>query len=57
VLGLDLALVQTNIRADAQLCRLYEDTTADHPYVIVDMGGDSIDVGILDSYPSSNGHG
>lgn len=48
-LGLDLALVQTNIRADAQLCGLYEDTSADHPYVIVDMGGDSIDVGILDS--------
>jgi type IV pilus assembly protein PilM len=48
-LGLDLALVQTNIRADAQLCSLYEDTSPDHPYVIVDVGGDSIDVGILDS--------
>lgn len=48
-LGLDLALVQTNIRADAQLCGLYEDTSSDHPYVIVDVGGNSIDVGILDS--------
>lgn len=48
MLGLDLALVQTNIRADAQLCKMYEDMTPDSPYIIVDVGGDSIDVGILD---------
>lgn len=48
-LGLDLALVQTNIRADAQLCALYEDTSTESPYVIVDVGGNSIDVGILDN--------
>ena len=48
LLGLDLALVQTNIRADAQLCMLYEDMTPGSPYIIVDVGGDSIDVGILD---------
>lgn len=49
MLGLDLALVQTNIKADAQLCMNYEDLTADSPYIIVDVGGDSIDVGILDA--------
>lgn len=49
MLGLDLALVQTNIKADAQLCMLYEDLTPESPYIIVDVGGDSIDVGILDA--------
>lgn len=49
MLGLDLSLVQTNIEADAQLCMRYEELTADSPYVIVDVGGDSIDVGILDN--------
>lgn len=48
MLGLDLALVQTNIRADAQLCMMYEDLTPNSPYIVVDVGGDSIDVGILD---------
>lgn len=48
MLGLDLALVQTNIKADAQLCIKYEDLTPNSPYIIVDVGGDSIDVGILD---------
>lgn len=48
MLGLDLSLVQTNIRADAQLCMLYEDIAADRPYIIVDVGGDSIDIGIFD---------
>ncbi len=48
MLGLDLALVQTNIKADAQLCTKYEDLTPDSPYIIIDVGGDSIDVGILD---------
>lgn len=49
MLGLDLALVQTNIEADAQLCMKYEDLIPDSPYIIVDVGGDSIDVGILDN--------
>lgn len=49
MLGLDLALAQTNIKADAQLCKAYENLTTDSPYVIVDVGGDSIDVGILDN--------
>ncbi len=49
LLGLDLALVQTNIRADAQLCMRYEELVAGSPYIIVDVGGDSIDVGILDA--------
>ncbi len=49
MLNLDLALVQTNIRADAQLCMLYEDLAKNSPYIIVDVGGDSIDVGILDA--------
>lgn len=48
MLGLDLSLVQTNIKADAQLCMAYENVTNDNPYIIVDVGGDSIDVGILD---------
>jgi type IV pilus assembly protein PilM len=48
LLGLDLALVQTNIRADAQLCIMYENMIKGSPYVIVDVGGDSIDIGILD---------
>lgn len=42
------SLVQTNIGADAQLCMLYENMATDSPYIIVDVGGDSIDVGILD---------
>lgn len=49
MLGLDLALAQTNIQADAQLCKMYEDLTPESPYIIVDVGGDSIDVGILDN--------
>lgn len=48
MLGLDLSLVQTNIKADAQLCMEYENLTSDNPYIIMDVGGDSIDVGILD---------
>jgi type IV pilus assembly protein PilM len=48
MLGLDLTLVQTNIEADAQLCMKYEDLIPNSPYIIVDVGGDSIDVGILD---------
>lgn len=48
MLGLDLSLIQTNIKADAQLCMNYENLTSDNPYIIVDVGGDSIDVGILD---------
>lgn len=48
MLGLDLTLVQTNISADAQLCAKYEELIPDSPYVIVDVSGDSIDVGILD---------
>jgi len=49
LLGLDIALIQTNIRADAQLCMRYEDLTPNSPYIIIDVGGDSIDVGILDA--------
>lgn len=49
MLGLDLSLVQTNIKADAQLCMSYEDLDPNSPYIIIDVGGDSIDVGILDS--------
>ena len=49
LLGLDLGLIQTNIKADAQLCMRYEDLVPGSPYIIVDVGGDSIDVGILDS--------
>lgn len=48
LLGLDLALIQTNIRADAQLCMNYDDLVDDNPYFIVDVGGDSIDIGLLD---------
>lgn len=48
LLGLDLSLVQTNIQADAQLSMAYENLTSNNPYIIVDVGGDSIDVGILD---------
>lgn len=48
LLGLDLAVVQTNIQADAQLCLLYEDISGKSPYIIVDVGGNSIDVGMLD---------
>jgi type IV pilus assembly protein PilM len=48
LLGLDLAVVQTNIQADAQLCLLYEDISGKNPYIIVDVGGNSIDVGMLD---------
>lgn len=49
LLKLDMALVQTNIRADAQICLLYEDLSGTNPYIIVDVGGNSIDVGILDA--------
>jgi len=48
LLKLDLALVQTNIRADAQLCLLYEDLVSGNPYIILDVGGSTIDIGILD---------
>ena len=48
LLKLDLALVQTNIQADAQLCLTYEDVSGDRPYFIVDVGGNSIDIGMLD---------
>lgn len=51
MLGLDLALVQTNIRADAQLSMLYEEVTGSNssPYIIIDVGGNSVDIGILDA--------
>ena len=49
LLGLDLALVQTNIRADAQLCLTYEEVSGRRPYIIIDVGGSSIDIGILDA--------
>ncbi len=49
LLGLDLVLVQTNIRADAQLCKFYESITDKSPYIIVDIGGNSIDIGLLDA--------
>lgn len=49
LLKLDLALVQTNIRADAELCLMYEDLTGSNPYFILDVGGNSIDIGILDA--------
>ncbi|MBP9738560.1 pilus assembly protein PilM [Candidatus Saccharibacteria bacterium] len=48
LLNLDLALIQTNIRADAQLCKLYEDLESNNPYIILDVGGNAIDIGILD---------
>lgn len=48
MLGLELSLVQTNIRADAQLCLLYEDLDENSPYIIMDIGGNTIDIGILD---------
>lgn len=48
LLGLDLSLVQTNIRADAQLCLMYENIEANQPYIIADVGGNSIDIGIFD---------
>lgn len=49
LLGLDLSLIQTNIRADAQLCMSYEDLESTNPYVILDIGGDAIDIGIIDT--------
>ncbi len=49
LLKLELALIQTNIEADARLCMLYEDINDGSPYIIIDVGGNSIDVGILDS--------
>lgn len=48
LVGLDLSLIQTNIKADAQLCMLYENVEPDRPYIIVDVGGNSIDIGIFD---------
>lgn len=48
LLKLDLSLIQTNIRADAQVCSLYEDTDAGSPYIILDVGRNSIDIGVLD---------
>ncbi|MFO0971189.1 MAG: type IV pilus assembly protein PilM [Candidatus Saccharimonadales bacterium] len=49
LLGLELVLAQTNISADGQLCRMFEGVDQDSPHIIVDVGGDSIDIGILDS--------
>lgn len=49
MLGLDLSLIQTNIRADAQLCLLYENLDGNNPYIILDIGGNAIDIGILDN--------
>lgn len=49
LLGLELAVVQTNIRANAQLCLLYEDLSSNNPYIVLDAGGDSTDVGLLDT--------
>jgi type IV pilus assembly protein PilM len=49
LLKLDLALIQTNIEADAQLCILYEDINDGTPYIILDVGGNTTDIGILDS--------
>lgn len=48
-LGLFLVLIQTNIRADAQLCREYEQVDSSKPYIIIDIGSETIDVGLLDS--------
>lgn len=49
LLNLDLTLVQTNIRADAQLCMLYEDIDKNEPYIILDVGGSTTDIGIIDN--------
>jgi type IV pilus assembly protein PilM len=49
LLGLDLALIQTNIRADAQLCMRYEDLESNNPYIILDVGGNAIDIGVIDT--------
>jgi type IV pilus assembly protein PilM len=49
LLRLDLALIQTNVEADSQLCMLYEDIKKGTPYIIIDVGGRSVDVGILDA--------
>lgn len=49
LLKFDLCLIQTNIDADAQLCMLYEEIERGRPYIIIDIGGTSIDVGILDT--------
>lgn len=49
MLRLDLSLIQTNIEADSQLSMLYEDVKKGAPYIIIDVGGVSVDVGILDT--------
>lgn len=49
LLRLDLALIQTNIEADSQICMLYEDIKHGTPYITIDVGGVSVDVGILDT--------
>jgi len=49
LLRLDLALIQTNIDADSQLSILYDDIKRGTPYIIIDVGGDATDVGVLDS--------
>lgn len=49
VLGLDLALIQTNIHADAQLCAAYGEATKGAPSIIVDIGGASMDIGVFDN--------
>lgn len=49
VLGLELALIQTNIHADAQLCKVYGEVTGDTPNIVLDVGGTSTDIGVLDS--------
>ncbi|MGK2896339.1 MAG: type IV pilus assembly protein PilM [Candidatus Saccharimonadales bacterium] len=49
ILGLDLALIQTNIHADAQLCAVYGEVTKGAPSIIVDIGGASMDIGVFDN--------
>jgi type IV pilus assembly protein PilM len=48
LLRLELSLIQTNIEADAKLCQLYENVHKNMPYIVIDVGGHSIDVGLLD---------
>lgn len=49
LLRLDLALIQTNIDADSQLSIVYDEIKKGAPYIIIDVGGDATDVGVLDS--------
>lgn len=48
-LGLYISTVQTNIEADAALCLRYEPLGTNQPYIVIDLGGEATDVGILDS--------